>query len=59
MNMAHDFMIYRILINSGIEYDGNWKDDVFEGRGTLYGKGCDWIKYEGDFRAGKMDGYLH
>ena len=29
---------------------------MFEGKGTLYGKGGDWYKYEGDFRAGKMEG---
>lgn len=33
--------------DKSVEYDGEWKDDMFEGRGVLYGKACDWIKYEG------------
>jgi hypothetical protein len=33
-----------------------WKDDIFEGRGVLYGNGCDWIKYEGGFKTGTVDG---
>lgn len=23
----------------------------------LYGRGCDWNKYEGEFRAGEMEGF--
>ncbi len=33
--------------DGNVEYDGEWKDDLFEGKGIIYGKGCDWIKYEG------------
>jgi hypothetical protein len=43
--------------DKSVEYDGEWRDDMFEGRGVLYGKGCDWIKYEGEFKAGKMEGF--
>ena len=38
-------------------YDGAWKDDHYEGSGRLMGSGTDWIKYEGEFRNGKMDGF--
>jgi hypothetical protein len=26
-------------------YDGNWKDDHYEGNGRLMGVGTDWTKY--------------
>ena len=38
-------------------YDGNWKDDHYEGNGRLMGVGTDWLKYEGEFRCGKMEGF--
>ena len=40
--------------DGSVEYDGEWKDDQFEGQGILYGRGCDWTKYEGEFKYGKM-----
>lgn len=35
-------------------YEGGWKDDHYEGRGRVMGFGTDWVKYEGEFRCGKM-----
>lgn len=38
-------------------YEGGWKDDHYEGRGRVMGFGTDWVKYEGEFRCGKMEGF--
>lgn len=40
--------------DGNIIYEGQWRDDHYEGKGKLLGKGTDWIKYEGEFRGGRM-----
>lgn len=34
-------------VNGNLEYEGEWKDDHFEGKGKLMSYGTDWTKYEG------------
>jgi hypothetical protein len=33
--------------NGNLVYEGEWKDDHYQGKGKLLGFGTDWIKYEG------------
>ena len=41
--------------SDGVIYDGDFRDDVFYGYGTLLSSAN--VKYEGDFRDGKYYGY--
>ena len=41
----------------GLLYDGEWKDDHYDGTGKLMGSGTDWVKYEGELRSGLMEGF--
>jgi len=43
--------------DGNLVYEGQWKDDHYEGKGRLVGRGTDWIKYEGEFRGGRMEGF--
>ncbi len=45
--------------DGNLEYEGEWKDDHFEGKGKFHNHcgGDDWFKYEGEFRAGNKEGF--
>jgi len=62
----------KTFANGNIEYDGEWKDDLYHGNGILMNEdaqfesgfdyrdfsstGSHWVKFEGEFIAGKMHG---
>lgn len=43
-------------IDGALEYDGEYKDGNFHGKGKLYFKNSKQIKYDGNFTHGKYDG---
>ena len=43
--------------DGNLVYEGQWKDDHYEGKGRLMGRGTDFTKYEGEFRGGRMEGF--
>ena len=62
----------QLFANENIQYDGEWKNDLYHGNGILMNEDAEkhdgfdfknfdslennWIKYEGEFMAGKMHG---
>lgn len=45
-------------VDGNLEYEGEWKNDCFEGQGTKYSlHGDKWVKYVGAFVQGRIDGF--